>query len=330
MKNLTKLILTIQLKGFKENNKISGFTLIELLIAMILAVLIITPLLGTMISLMESDRREQAKSSTEQEVQSAIDYISRDLQQAVYIYDNDGLTKNNNTTDINNSGIKDQIPPVKIAPDCNAANATNCQPVLVFWKREYKDNSIGVSSTTDTRKDGGFAYSLVAYYLIKNGAAPWSSAARISRFEIKGAVSSVNANSIGSSTDDGYSPPPLSNSDNVGTTLKQKMNQWKAGTAAYTQQVLTLVDYISTSNTASPPGCTSPASPAQIVGNSATGFYACVNGTDASNLLAQVYLRGNAYVRLKNNNNIIYDSSLSAYFPSATTQVKAGGFLFSK
>ena len=122
MRSSLKFILSLKLKCFGINNKNSGFTLIELLIGMVLAILIITPLLGFMIDILDTDRKEQAKATSEQEIQAALDFIERDLQQAVYIYDRDGLTRNTDTTTPTNSGIKNQIPPMKEAPNCKQTN----------------------------------------------------------------------------------------------------------------------------------------------------------------------------------------------------------------
>lgn len=328
-----KFILSTQLKRSGINKKISGFTLIELLVALVLAFLVITPLMTFMISILRSDRQEQAKANTEQDIQAAVDYITRDLEQAIYIYDTDGLTRNNNTTNFALSGIQDQIPPVAPASGCNATNASNCQPILVFWKREFAPNSVGVNSASDTTTDDSFVYSLVAYYLITNpnpnSTSPWSPSARIGRFQIRGNVNAANANAVrGTACDPGFSPPPLAQTVN-GSSLKDKMDQWKNGlgtacstsvasSTTYTQQVLTLVDYVSTSS----PAVT--CSFGQGIGTNTNGFYTCV---DSTNVFAQIYLRGNAFVRLNNNNSTAYTSSNSAYFPSVSVQVQGRGFL---
>jgi prepilin-type N-terminal cleavage/methylation domain-containing protein len=332
--SLLKFILSVKLKIFSTNKNNSGFTLIELLVAMVLAVLIITPLLGFMVEVLNTERREQAKTTTEQEIQASLDFIERDLQQAVYIYDADGLTRNwSNTPPTSStvpvSGIKDQIPPLKEAPNCKQTNTDGsvCQPILVFWKREFLTNSVGVSSASDTQAnqtDDGFAYSLVGYYLITNptgGNSTWSRAARIGRFQIRGKISAPNATTAkGAISNPGFNPPPLDLTIS-GATLKDKMNQWKADTASYTSRVETLVDFISTSSSSSP-SITCPSG--QGVGTNTNGFYACV---DASKVLAQVYLRGNAYARLNNNNNDQYTDSASAYFPTANIRVQGRGFV---
>ncbi|NEO96997.1 MAG: prepilin-type N-terminal cleavage/methylation domain-containing protein, partial [Moorea sp. SIO3G5] len=83
MINSLRTLLTHKLKSNKPRINDGGFTLIELLVAMIVAVLIIAPLLRFMITIVDTDRKEQAKATSEQEIQAAMDYIARDLEQAV-------------------------------------------------------------------------------------------------------------------------------------------------------------------------------------------------------------------------------------------------------
>lgn len=335
MRSLLEFILSIRLKSFKAKTHTSGFTLIELLVAMLMAVLIITPLLTFMIDILQTDRNEAAKADTEQEMQTAYDYIARDLQQALYIYDADGITRDNNTTTPTSSGIRNQIPPVKEAPGCN--NAATCQPILVFWKREFRPGSVNVASITD--KNDGFAYSLVAYYLITNPAnttnPTWSSSGRIGRFQIKGSVNIANANTTGDDAADvGFNRPPL-NSLISGAKLKEKMNQWQAGAGTYAQPVVTLVDYVynfPTASTNSFQDCANPSGATvnpRALGNTKSGFYTCV---DADEVIAQVFLRGNSYVRLYNTNNIQYspNNNNSSYFPAVSGSIQGRGFLSTK
>jgi len=85
-------------KSQRIESESGGFTLTELLVAMLLVALVLTPLLTFMLNIMDSERKEQAKTTSEQELQSALDYIAGDLEQAVYIYDDDGLIRNNSAT----------------------------------------------------------------------------------------------------------------------------------------------------------------------------------------------------------------------------------------
>ncbi len=309
-----KWLLINQLKRSRVK-KMSGFTLIELLVSMILAALVITPLLAFMVNIMATDHQEQAKANSEQEIKTALDYIARDLQQSVYIYDADGI-----------NAIRQQLP--------NYAQKDQYFPVLVFWKRQFISGGLTVNGgTNDT-----FVYSLVAYYLIKDNNSTWSNAARIGRFQISNGYGVTNTD-INNTRDAGFQLFSLQNSG----TLKSKMNQWTAKTGeTYTQQILPLVDYIdqttinSTTNPAPTcstgqllPNFSGTSVPSVPTGNTITrGFYVCV---DSDNTIAEVYLRGNALARIQNNNfNFNTSTSNKVYFPQASRRVQGRGLLFTK
>ncbi len=318
-----------QLKRFKLAHKTSGFTLIELIVAMVLAVLVITPLLTFMVNIMDNDNKEQAKAASEQEIQSTLDYISQDLEQAVYIYDADGL--NNISSNGSNPGIKDQIPPLASALNCGSTTLS-CVPVLVFWKRNFQQGVVPVTVNGNTLYNDTFVYSLVAYYLIQgtsDDSVTWSNAARIGRFEIRDGVTDP-ANPTNADGTPRYITPPnpgfqLFNLTLTGQSLKAKMDLWqKTPQAAYTyppDNTVTMVDYIDQSTTGiTIANCPQPKQvPATLVG----GFYACV---DSSTTSAQIYIRGNALARLTTAVPT-YSPSQSIYFPTASIQIKGRGLL---
>lgn len=309
-----KWFLSNYIKKVGLKQKVNGFTLIELLVGLILAAIIITPLLGFMISILENDRKEQAKATTEQEIRSALDYINRDMQQAVYIYDADGI-----------AAIRSQLP--------KYAQKDQYFPVLVFWKRQYIAGGLTVEGgTNDT-----FVYSLVAYYVIKDNDSTWSNAARIGRFQISNGYGQTDTD-ISSTRDAGFKMFSL---DGEGD-LKTKMNQWTKSDESYNQQVLTLVDYIdqtTTATTANPaPSCStgqmvpkfSGSGDAVATDNVKTrGFYVCV---DSTKTVADIYLRGNALARAQNT-NLNFDQNSQGrkiYFPQASARVQGLGFVFTK
>ena len=301
----------------KASQSNAGFTLIELLVGMILSSLVITPLLSFVSNIMDTDRKEQAKATSEQEIQSALDYIAQDLGQAVYIYDANGL--NNNSTDTP-PGIKNQIPPRVGVTSCGSTTLT-CVPVLVFWKRELRQGVL-------PRGDDTFVYSLVAYYLIKgnNPNEIWSDTARIGRFQIRDGVRNpttpITNNTpkyiTGEAPSSGFQLFDLTLS---GTTLKDKMNRWqKNASENYTDNALTLVDFIDQSPNGITINC--PVNTQQVPSTLVGGFYACV---DPSTTSAKVYIRGNVLARLGNSN--IYNPNQSSYFPTASTQIKGRGLV---
>ena len=87
--NLLKLLLHKRLSRLAQISR--GFTLVELLVSIVIASIVVGTLLSFMTNILTSERREQAKATTELEIQSAIDYIADDLQEAVYIYNADGI-----------------------------------------------------------------------------------------------------------------------------------------------------------------------------------------------------------------------------------------------
>jgi prepilin-type N-terminal cleavage/methylation domain-containing protein len=113
--------------------KPSGFTLIEVLVALIVGSLITSALLFLVVQLLQTNQRDAARSDTQRDVQAALDYIARDLREAVYVYDGECL---NRRTDYNARehcpGLTNYLP-ADIAG--TAANATSL-PVLAFWRLE--------------------------------------------------------------------------------------------------------------------------------------------------------------------------------------------------
>lgn len=222
-----------------------GFTLIELLVSLTIGTALVSILLLFLNQILEVNRKEEAKSTTQQEVQAALNFIADDLQEAIYIYDSDGM-----------EAIQSQIPygAGSTSPVSTSLNGdTERQPVLFFWKRYfYAPNDVVIGSklinsapapavlgpfngkvscftnaTNCAYGTGVFTYSLVGYYLRDDGDSDWSNAARLSRWEIRegfrdptctGAVCSyVNA-------DPGFKRFDLSA---PGSTITDKMIAWR-------------------------------------------------------------------------------------------------------
>ncbi|MFQ3679660.1 MAG: prepilin-type N-terminal cleavage/methylation domain-containing protein, partial [Pseudanabaenaceae cyanobacterium] len=190
----------------------AGFTLIELLVALLIGSLIISSLLFVLVRFLDADRRERAKVMTQEELQAALNFIADDLQEAVYIYDADGIERDSTQTP---PGIRDQLPHVTnpssdICPGPTGSPAARrCTPVLVFWKRhmhladepisssdsrlagclEFKNQTQPPGCGTPPRGTDKFTYSLVAYYISRGETdnVPVSTA-RLLRWELKGGV----------------------------------------------------------------------------------------------------------------------------------------------
>jgi type II secretory pathway pseudopilin PulG len=330
MLKTTNFLLQGWMKFSTRKNRDHGFTLVELLIGLVMAFLVLTPLFGLMISIMNTDEKEQAKTTSEQELQTAIDFITRDLQQAVYIYDYQGVTNNYNTIAAN-SGIKDSLPTV-----------TGGVPILVFWKQELVSNVI---PTTGTKKDDASVYSLVAYYLINSPSTIWSNTARIARWQIKDGVRSPSDTS-GVTCNPSYNTSiKFVDADNCPSPgfkpFDLDMNQWQRS-GSFTNDPQVLVDFIDQTprdQTNVPnitPSCAQDDNQqgvtiTPISSTTMTSFYACVsNYADPTNQgqvisTAQIFIRGNALARIQTSNIDYKDKSQQTYFPTVSAIIQARG-----
>jgi type II secretory pathway pseudopilin PulG len=334
MLKTTNFLLQGWMKFSTRKNRDHGFTLVELLIGLVMAFLVLTPLFGLMISIMNTDEKEQAKTTSEQELQTAIDFITRDLQQAVYIYDSQGVTNNYNTIAAN-SGIKDSLPTV-----------AGGVPILVFWKQEVVSNVIPTTGPNDDAS----VYSLVAYYLINSPSTIWSNTARIARWQIKDGVRSPSDTS-GVTCNPSYNTSiRFVDADNCPSPGFQPfdldMNQWQRS-GSFTNDPQVLVDFIDQTprdQTNVPniiPSCAqddnqSSVTITPISSTTMTSFYACVsNYADPTNQgqvisTAQIFIRGNALARIQTSDIDYKDKSQQTYFPTVSAIIQARGSLYTQ
>ncbi|WP_373533618.1 hormogonium polysaccharide secretion pseudopilin HpsC [Microcoleus sp.] len=343
MKSLLRLLLKTQHQQNRSHptKTEKGMTLVELLVGSIMAFLIITPMLAFVVDMLNTDRREQVKANTEQDLQAAVDFIGQDLNQAIYIYDKTAIDL-----------IRNQLP---------AAGDATKTPILVFWKRQQIKNAVPVNATLTPKPSNckpdplsgkagecndTYVLSLVAYYQIKDttpnpiwcqplgGTCP----TRIARYEIRDGVkdpsSSDPTNPYYSLTDaNEYAPnEAFEPSFNIS---KPTLNVTKG---AKFKDAEVLVNYIDHS-----PKAIDPAECKNALGNptdpknspleektlkvtdtdNINSFYACV---DTARNTARVTIRGNSLRRLQTNDTA-YDDKKSAFFPTATVQVKGLGGL---
>ncbi|MBD2010009.1 hormogonium polysaccharide secretion pseudopilin HpsC [Microcoleus vaginatus ZQ-A3] len=348
MKSLLRLLLKTQHQrnrsGPAQTEK--GMTLVELLVGAIMAFLIITPMLGFVVDMLNTDRREQVKSNTEQDLQAAVDFIAQDLSQAIYIYDKDDIT-----------AINSSPTPLPSAP--------NATPILVFWKRKQIKNAVSVDTNPTTRvqpKDctqntcnDTYTRSLVAYYQVteNNLNSIWCQPSgvpcpkRIERYEISEGImenpAAVTASARyfdNTEANDGQRHSAAFNLNFDWNKPTENVTN-PAGFAGLNPQVL--VNYIDQSALVPPPPndecqkalgnpraqvpgttTTSPVSETTLkISNpdNTNSFYACV---DTSQNIARITIRGNSLRRLQPN-NAEYQTSRSAFFPTATVQVQGLG-----
>ncbi len=251
-------------------SQVKGFTLIELLVASIMAGIIVAVLLAFVVEILQSDRREQAKSDMQMELQAALDFIADDLKQAVYIYDADGIERDSSQ---NPPGIRDQLPGV----------TAERVPVLVFWKRHYYNPNdevgvgpdgrgaepkeqvrkivLGVANTENTPNgpqnvnepigEPRYVYALVAYYLRSNRGGQGlvrANTMQIERIEIRDGIRSDCQNAEPATCP--LTPAPIKRVNDINYwvvpdrnfrrfdltgvgTLRDRMNRWRNAGLGY-------------------------------------------------------------------------------------------------
>ncbi len=185
MKILLKLLLNTELRNNSPSEKtISGLTMIELLIGMIMTAIITIPLLSFVVNILDTDVTEEAKTNSEQEIQAAVSYIEKDVSQAIYIYDS------------NDSNF---------ANFANHLTSNSQSPKLVFWKREFVEDSICSTGNCNDGEDDSYALALVAYYEIPetDSDSIWCQPTqktgcpkRITRLQIKDGVKDIDGNYV--------------------------------------------------------------------------------------------------------------------------------------
>ncbi|NJR65069.1 MAG: type II secretion system protein [Leptolyngbyaceae cyanobacterium CRU_2_3] len=164
-----------------SNNR--GFTLLELLIVVGIAGGIIAGLMYIVVELLGTDQREASRSETQREMQMAMDYISTELREAVYVYTGESLQC---------AGLPTGCQPLSTyLPD---SVGTNSIPIIAFWKQEPFPNDVPAGSDrarcfTANPPAGisclaGSSYALVVYSLSKANSGIWSNNARITRYAL--------------------------------------------------------------------------------------------------------------------------------------------------
>jgi prepilin-type N-terminal cleavage/methylation domain-containing protein len=158
--------------GSIKNRSTTGFTLLELLVATAIGGGIIAGLMFMVVQLTNTDLRESSRSETQREMQLALDYISTELREAVYVYNGEQLQT-----------LSQYLP--------NAVRANGSIPVLAFWKQQPFPGwarelcrSRPPAQTQGIACESGSSYSLVVYSLSSaNNNNIWSpNNARITRY----------------------------------------------------------------------------------------------------------------------------------------------------
>lgn len=288
-----KLLLSLASKGPKNR----GFTLIELLVAMLISGLIVSGLLYGVVEILGINQKDSSRNDTQRDMQAAIDYITRDLREAFYVYGTEiGVDATGNPTTQLVSCLSESPTGGAAARGANGQctgllsylpahlRAANNIPVLAFWKPEplpqavakyCKDNANGIGRLpSDTGYKAGLdrvpcvaqrMYTLVVYSLNTDPTGGiWKGRARIKRY----ALPHFTESSVDGAKNDGWVAPvaaddkrplswPFGKADGGVVNLQTK----PAATNATENVVLTdFVDYQYIGNAPAPTLSLSPTS----------------------------------------------------------------------
>lgn len=307
---------------------------------------IIAGLMYIVVELMGTDQRESSRSETQREMQMALDYMSTELREAVYVYTGDDLR----CAGLGGSGCR---PLTEYLP---ASVSDNSTPIIAFWKQKpYPSN---VASGSDRAKCysadpnvyrgisclASSSYALVVYSLSQaNPNNIWSREnARVTRYELSefNSQGQFNQGYVNPGAFGNFATWPYGKSPVTGAIVNLQTVAMISGrpSGRPDRPAAVLVDFVDT--TLQTVTCPDPAGAYSLSPNTGTansgqarGFYACISvrppipGTSGAarevntgvNQDIVLYLRGNANGRPGIIGNV--------FLPALETQVLSRGVL---
>ncbi len=201
--------LKMLLRVFSKSKDRGGFTLIELLVAMLISGLIVSGLLYLVVEVLGINQKDAARNDTQRDMQLAMDYITRDLREAFYVYGTEIETDAAGVSvlksclteqpDAATRGALGQCTGLLSYLPAHLRAADNF-PVLAFWKPEplpeavasyCRTNSASIGLTTVNNPVDRVPcvaqrmYTLVVYSLnTENNSGIWKGQARIKRYAL--------------------------------------------------------------------------------------------------------------------------------------------------
>jgi prepilin-type N-terminal cleavage/methylation domain-containing protein len=297
---------------FQRKHPTTGFTLLELLISVFIGGIITSTLLYSVVELLKVNQRESSRAETQREMQLAMDYISAELRQAVFVYDGSCLTGTGAFAANACPGITSFLPTAINTQPAGAAAGTT--PVLAFWRVDQLPqvlinlcaaNSANLNLATNPNPPAGIngvpclsrrTYSLVVYYLdTTNAGNTWSGRARLKRYALT-QFTATGAPNTGwvdpTTTNNNFLGWPYAatgtNLQTQGTLSDGSANPYAGAIAGQAVTPPVLVDFVDDPTTT---GSTATACPGDSVaagslppfvrspsGLTVTSFYACVRG----------------------------------------------------
>lgn len=169
----------------------SGFTLIELIASMAIATIVVSGLMSLLVQLLSVNQQESGQTQTQNDMQLALDYISTDLREAVYVYPGECLTAtgegSKTATTVSPNFCPGVVNHIQTPPP-------NSMPILAFWRLDplpdfyLSPTQCGrATPPSNVPCTSGRTYTLVVYFLTKNlpsDPTKWYGKARLMRYEL--------------------------------------------------------------------------------------------------------------------------------------------------
>lgn len=276
-----------------------GFTLIELLVALVMGSIMIGAILYAIVEILQINQREDNRAETQREMKVALDFISTELREAVFVYDGNCLIGSGGNAAGSCPGVLNYLP-------ASMNTAPNTIPVIAFWRvSELPQPLIQACAANATQLyadppaaaiDGvpclsRRTYSLVVYYLdTANPTGNWRGQSRIRRYELAQFNENGDRNL-------GWVDPTITNNNFLGWPLDSRGNNLQlqtflpdgstnlaAGVPNALVEPTVLVDFVDAptaipATAACPTDLSSRLPPfVRTPTNGSTSFYGCVRG----------------------------------------------------
>lgn len=175
-----------------------GFTLVEILVSLVMASVIVVSLGALLVDMLQTETREASLNQLRQDLKAAMDLISTDLSQAVFVYNGHCLA--GDTSGQCGEGTRSQA-----LTNFLPAFPSTMQPVLAMWILEpvpYDQNQLGYDTYTIPQncnnawpeslrpdcialQNARRAHTLVVYYLDTTPSSLWQGRARLRRYALR-------------------------------------------------------------------------------------------------------------------------------------------------
>jgi|GEM_PF-1858591 len=190
--------------SYSRQSSSAGFTLTEVLISAVIAVIAILGSLTIATQMVEADRKDFGRTEVQRDMSQALDYMSTELREAIYVYEGECLNGPISATSCLRRNAA-SLPSLAATLGLPLTGATAVTPVLAFWKLEqvpYVDNpstaaqnlpTANCSTLTPMAKIGECtalklarnAYTLVVYAVRQNSQGPWRGPTQIVRYQLR-------------------------------------------------------------------------------------------------------------------------------------------------